>query len=247
MIFFRNDHIQETENVSQEKECQDWSVKDSATNIEVPSEIIVEEFVVLDKKDPASNEQMKEKSSEDMNVKKEEEEEEEKEILPKIEIVEMTIEENVVKDTPISNEQMKEKSSEDMNVKKEEEEEKEILPKIEIVEFSIDEDPKQDECDASSDYYPHHIENESHDHNHDHNHIHNHNPHSHHNHNHDPLLEYSTIPDEYKHPYLAVFLTTISALAATLGGAFVVFVYPPSPKVLGFMLSFSAGIMIYVL
>ena len=65
----------------------------------------------------------------------------------------------------------------------------------------------------------------------------------HHSHHHTTT---KVIPDEYKHPYLAVFLTTISALAATVGGAFVVFVYPPSSTSLSFMLSFSAGIMLYV-
>ena len=65
----------------------------------------------------------------------------------------------------------------------------------------------------------------------------------HHSHHHTTT---EVIPDEYKHPYLAVFLTTISALAATVGGAFVVFVYPPSSTSLSFMLSFSAGIMLYV-
>ena len=54
------------------------------------------------------------------------------------------------------------------------------------------------------------------------------------------------IREEDKHPYLAIFLTTVSAFAATLGGAFVVFCYTPSPTVLGSLLGFSAGIMLYV-
>ena len=37
------------------------------------------------------------------------------------------------------------------------------------------------------------------------------------------------IRDEDKHPFLAVVLTTISAMAASVGGAVVVFCYKPSP------------------
>lgn len=55
-----------------------------------------------------------------------------------------------------------------------------------------------------------------------------------------------TIREEDKHPYLAIFLTTVSALSATVGGAFVVFCYTPSNNLLGWMLGFSAGIMLYV-
>ncbi|KNB44139.1 zinc transporter [Blastocystis sp. subtype 4] len=54
------------------------------------------------------------------------------------------------------------------------------------------------------------------------------------------------IQDEYKHPYLAIALTTVSAMAASVGGAFVVFFWPPSSTLLGLMLAFSAGIMLYV-
>ena len=54
------------------------------------------------------------------------------------------------------------------------------------------------------------------------------------------------IADEYKHPILAIILTTVSAMAATLGGAIVVFATPPSSTLLGVMLAFSAGIMLYV-
>ena len=42
------------------------------------------------------------------------------------------------------------------------------------------------------------------------------------------------IQDEYKHPYLAIALTTVSAMAASVGGAFVVFFWPPS-STLGFL------------
>ena len=54
------------------------------------------------------------------------------------------------------------------------------------------------------------------------------------------------IQDEYKHPYLAIALTTVSAMAASVGGAFVVFFWPPSSSLLGLLLAFSAGIMLYV-
>ena len=54
------------------------------------------------------------------------------------------------------------------------------------------------------------------------------------------------IRDEDKHPFLAVVLTTISAMAASVGGAVVVFCYKPSPTALGVLLAFSAGIMLYV-
>ena len=113
--------------------------------------------------------------------------------------------------------------------------EKESCPELKTVVSSISQETIQHNCDASSDF----------SHGFDH---HNHHNHNHHNHNHhNSYSESSAIPEEFKHPYLAVFLTTVSALAATLGGAFVVFVYPPSPKILGFMLSFSAGIMLYVI
>lgn len=60
------------------------------------------------------------------------------------------------------------------------------------------------------------------------------------------------------HPYLAIFLTTVSALAANIGIAFliptnssiggliVLFIGVPSQRLLGHLLSFSTGVMLYI-
>ena len=72
-------------------------------------------------------------------------------------------------------------------------------------------------------------------HNHEHGHHHGH----HHHHTHDgPTLQ--------KYPATAIALTFFSGLAATLGGIMVVTFGIPSPAVLGHMLSFASGIMMYI-
>ncbi|KAK8807920.1 hypothetical protein WA588_006408, partial [Blastocystis sp. NMH] len=96
-----------------------------------------------------------------------------------------------------------------------------------------------------------HVHQDEHSHEHDHDdHHHHESGHSHHHHHHGHSHQHKAsselVADEFKHPYLAVALTTVSAMAATVGGAFVVFAYPPSSTLLGLMLAFSAGIMLYI-
>jgi hypothetical protein len=52
--------------------------------------------------------------------------------------------------------------------------------------------------------------------------------------------------DEEKNITQAVLLTVVSGMAAMVGGIIVVFIGTPSPFLLGHMLSFAAGIMIYI-
>ena len=121
---------------------------------------------------------------------------------------------------------------------------------------------------CSGEDHHHHHGHHHHGHHHEHHH-HHHHEHEHHHHHHDhgvhshghgtkmgrassEKYEFTLttltprIAAEYKHPVLAVILTTVSAMAATFGGAIVVFATPPSSTLLGVMLAFSAGIMIYV-
>ena len=48
------------------------------------------------------------------------------------------------------------------------------------------------------------------------------------------------------HPWTAVTLTTLSGMSAAVGGLIVVCAGAPSPRVLGHLLSFAAGIMLYI-
>ena len=261
MILHRSLQHQETNigNEEGEKEqIQDQSIRNPPIEVEVSSDNTAEEYVILDKETAVSEEEEEEvtrevvleetdggkESSEDALNSKEEtnkivlEESSEVSLEETNEIVLEETNEIVLEESnEVSLEETNEVSLEETNDK-----EIESYPELKTVASSISQDTIQHNCDASSDF--------SHDvdhHNHNH-HNHNHHNHNHHNHNHhNSNSESSTIPEEFKHPYLAVFLTTVSALAATLGGAFVVFVYPPSPKLLGFMLSFSAGIMLYVI
>ena len=54
------------------------------------------------------------------------------------------------------------------------------------------------------------------------------------------------LSDSEKHPVTAILLTTLSGMAATVGGAIVVIGGAPSPALLGHLLSFAAGIMLYI-
>jgi zinc transporter ZupT len=54
------------------------------------------------------------------------------------------------------------------------------------------------------------------------------------------------LSEDEKHPATAIILTTISGLASTLGGLLVVCMGAPSEGVMGHMLSFAAGIMLYI-
>ena len=259
MILHRSLQHQETNigNEEGEKEqIQDKSIRNPPTEVEVSSDNTAEEYVILDKETAVSEEEAtgedvlevtdggKESTEDALNCKEETNEivlEETNEIVLEEtnEIVlqetnEVSLEETHEVSLQETNDTVLEETNE-VSLEETNDKEKESCPELKTVVSSISQETIQHNCDASSDF----------SHGFDH---HNHHNHNHHNHNHhNSYSESSAIPEEFKHPYLAVFLTTVSALAATLGGAFVVFVYPPSPKILGFMLSFSAGIMLYVI
>ena len=267
MILHRSLQHQETNigNEEGEKEqIQDKSIRNPPTEVEVSSDNTAEEYVILDKETAVSEEEAtgedvlevtdggKESTEDALNCKEETNEivlEETNEIVLEEtnEIVlqetnEVSLEETHEVSLQETNDTVLEETNEvsleetnEVSLQETNDKEKESCPELKTVVSSISQETIQHNCDASSDF----------SHGFDH---HNHHNHNHHNHNHhNSYSESSAIPEESKHPYLAVFLTTVSALAATLGGAFVVFVYPPSPKILGFMLSFSAGIMLYVI
>ena len=256
----------------EKEQIQDKSIRNPPTEVEVSSDNTAEEYVILDKETAVSEEEAtgedvlevtdggKESTEDALNCKEETNEvslqesneivlEETNEIVLE-ETNEIVLEETneivLQETTEVSLEETHEVSLQETNdtvleetnevsLEETNDKEKESCPELKTVVSSISQETIQHNCDASSDF----------SHGFDH---HNHHNHNHHNHNHhNSYSESSAIPEEFKHPYLAVFLTTVSALAATLGGAFVVFVYPPSPKILGFMLSFSAGIMLYVI
>jgi zinc transporter ZupT len=54
------------------------------------------------------------------------------------------------------------------------------------------------------------------------------------------------LKEDEKHPWTAIVLTTISGLAAVFGGLLVIMVGVPSNTSLGHMLSFAAGVMMYI-
>ena len=259
MILHRSLQHQETNigNEEGEKEqIQDKSIRNPPTEVEVSSDNTAEEYVILDKETAVSEEEAtgedvlevtdggKESTEDALNCKEETNEvslqetneivlEETNEIVLE-ETNEVSLEETNEVSLQETNDTVLEETNE-VSLEETNDKEKESCPELKTVVSSISQETIQHNCDASSDF----------SHGFDH---HNHHNHNHHNHNHhNSYSESSAIPEEFKHPYLAVFLTTVSALAATLGGAFVVFVYPPSPKILGFMLSFSAGIMLYVI
>ena len=259
MILHRSLQHQETNigNEEGEKEqIQDKSIRNPPTEVEVSSYNTAEEYVILDKETAVSEEEAtgedvlevtdggKESTEDALNCKEETNEvslqetneivlEETNEIVLQ-ETNEVSLEETHEVSLQETNDTVLEETNE-VSLEETNDKEKESCPELKTVVSSISQETIQHNCDASSDF----------SHGFDH---HNHHNHNHHNHNHhNSYSESSAIPEEFKHPYLAVFLTTVSALAATLGGAFVVFVYPPSPKILGFMLSFSAGIMLYVI
>ena len=248
----------------EKEQIQDKSIRNPPIEVEVSSDNTAEEYVILDKETAVSEEEAtgedvlevtdggKESTEDALNCKEETNEvslQETNEIVLE-ETNEIVLEETneiVLQETnEVSLEETNEVSLQETNdtvleetnevsLEETNDKEKESCPELKTVVSSISQETIQHNCDASSDF----------SHGFDH---HNHHNHNHHNHNHhNSYSESSAIPEEFKHPYLAVFLTTVSALAATLGGAFVVFVYPPSPKILGFMLSFSAGIMLYVI
>ena len=246
MILHRSLQHQETNigNEEGEKEqIQDKSIRNPPTEVEVSSDNTAEEYVILDKETAVSEEEAtgedvlevtdggKESTEDALNCKEETNEivlEETNEIVLQ-ETNEVSLEETHEVSLQETNDTVLEETNE-VSLEETNDKEKESCPELKTVVSSISQETIQHNCDASSDF----------SHGFDH--------HNHHNHNHhNSYSESSAIPEEFKHPYLAVFLTTVSALAATLGGAFVVFVYPPSPKILGFMLSFSAGIMLYVI
>eukprot|EP01138_Halocafeteria_seosinensis_P010835 gb/GECG01011066.1/.p1 GENE.gb/GECG01011066.1/~~gb/GECG01011066.1/.p1 ORF type:complete len:479 (+),score=43.58 gb/GECG01011066.1/:1-1437(+) len=68
--------------------------------------------------------------------------------------------------------------------------------------------------------------------------------HHHHHHHHGGGHGHQETLDQ--HPLTAILLTLFSGLAATLGGICVVTFGIPSPSVLGHMLSFASGIMMYI-
>ena len=259
MILHRSLQHQETNigNEEGEKEqIQDKSIRNPPTEVEVSSDNTAEEYVILDKETAVSEEEAtgedvlevtdggKESTEDALNCKEETNEvslqetneivlEETNEIVLE-ETNEVSLEETNEVSLQETNDTVLEETNE-VSLEETNDKEKESCPELKTVASPISQETIQHNCDASSDF----------SHGFDH---HNHHNHNHHNHNHhNSYSESSAIPEEFKHPYLAVFLTTVSALAATLGGAFVVFVYPPSPKILGFMLSFSAGIMLYVI
>ena len=246
MILHRSLQHQETNigNEEGEKEqIQDKSIRNPPTEVEVSSDNTAEEYVILDKETAVSEEEAtgedvlevtdggKESTEDALNCKEETNEivlEETNEIVLQ-ETNEVSLEETHEVSLQETNDTVLEETNE-VSLEETNDKEKESCPELKTVVSSISQETIQHNCDASSDF----------SHGFDH--------HNHHNHNHhNSYSESSAIPEEFKHPYLAVFLTTVSAHAATLGGAFVVFVYPPSPKILGFMLSFSAGIMLYVI
>lgn len=240
----------------EKEQIQDKSIRNPPTEVEVSSDNTAEEYVILDKETAVSEEEAtgedvlevtdggKESTEDALNCKEETNEvslqetneivlEETNEIVLQ-ETNEVSLEETHEVSLQETNDTVLEETNE-VSLEETNDKEKESCPELKTVLSSISQETIQHNCDASSDF----------SHGFDH---HNHHNHNHHNHNHhNSYSESSAIPEEFKHPYLAVFLTTVSALAATLGGAFVVFVYPPSPKILGFMLSFSAGIMLYVI
>lgn len=54
------------------------------------------------------------------------------------------------------------------------------------------------------------------------------------------------LAENEKHPWTAIILTTVSGVAAVFGGLIVIMIGVPSNATLGHMLSFAAGVMLYI-
>ena len=91
---------------------------------------------------------------------------------------------------------------------------------------------------------------DGHDHHSHHGHSHPHHADDHAGHSHPPSASSSSLHTPLsaseKHPLTAIALTTLSGGAAVFGGLLVVSGGAPSPRVLGHLLSFAAGIMLYI-
>jgi zinc transporter ZupT len=84
------------------------------------------------------------------------------------------------------------------------------------------------------------------DHVHEHGHTHGEHGHEHEHESEDGSGLHARISEGEKHPVTAVVLTSISGFAAVVGGLIVVAMGAPSPTTMGHMLSFAAGIMLYI-
>lgn len=105
---------------------------------------------------------------------------------------------------------------------------------------------------------------EQHEHSHEHNHEHSHSCSGHHDHDHDhdhahdqghshdhaheqgDDIRHRVLREDEKHPATAILLTFGSGMSALLGGIIVIMLGQPSNTLLGHLLSFASGIMLYI-